>query len=116
LLLANDSAQSQDLYISFTHRELPPTVLVALGLFNNIAFSGADKVNATMPTDAINHRRAWKSSHVLPFLTNVAVEKMQCDSYGSDAGEYYRVLVNQSPQYLPGCSGGPGESCSRDRF
>jgi len=116
LLLANDSAQSQDLYISFTHRELPPTVLVALGLFNNSDFSGADKVNDTMPTDAINHRRAWKSSHVLPFLTNVAVEKMQCDSYGFNAGEYYRVLVNQSPQNLPGCSDGPGESCSRNGF
>ncbi|KAF2087307.1 phosphoglycerate mutase-like protein [Saccharata proteae CBS 121410] len=118
-LLSDDSSDAQDLYASFTHRELPPTVLVALGLFNNSAFSGANDPNATMPLDAINHRRAWKSSHILPFLTNVAIEKMSCDSYGfasTASDEYYRVLVNSSPQPLPGCSDGPGESCARADF
>jgi acid phosphatase len=107
----SNATTDQDLYISFTHRELPPTVLVALGLFNNSAFSGANNINGTMPTDVINHRRAWKSSHILPFLTNVALEKMECDSFGFQKGEYYRVLVNNSPQSLIGCSNGPGESC-----
>jgi len=117
LLAANTSkSQPQDLYISFTHRELPPTVLVALGLFNNSAFSASNNVNATMPADTINHRRAWQSSKILPFLTNVAMEKMQCDSFGHEPGEFYRVLVNQSPQPLPGCVDGPGESCSRAGF
>ncbi|KIY69311.1 phosphoglycerate mutase-like protein [Cylindrobasidium torrendii FP15055 ss-10] len=117
LLLADTDAENvQDLYVSFTHRELPPTVLVALGLFNNTAFSGSNDQNATMPTDTVNHRRAWKSSHMLTFLTNIAIEKMDCDSYGFDKGEYFRVLVNSSPQPLQGCAGGPGESCSRDGF
>lgn len=117
----NSSAEVQDLYVSFTHRELPPTVLVALGLFNNSDFSGANDVNATMPNDQINPRRAWESSKILPFLTNIAVERMECDSYGfqdtaNSTGEYYRVLVNQSPQLLPGCVDGPGYSCSRSGF
>ncbi|KAF2503363.1 phosphoglycerate mutase-like protein [Lophium mytilinum] len=118
VLTANDtdSSDAQDIYISFTHRELPPVVLVALGLFNNSAFSGGDDINATMPLDAQNYRRAWKSSHIIPFLTNIAIEKLSCDSYGFGVGEHYRVLVNQSPQPLPGCTDGPGESCSRDGF
>ncbi|QDS69522.1 hypothetical protein FKW77_007454 [Venturia effusa] len=116
LLAASNSSTNQDLYVSFTHRELPPTVLVAMGLFNNSEFSGANNVNATMPTNVINHRRAWESSKILPFLTNIAMEKMQCDSFGFASGEYYRVLVNQSPQNLPACSDGPGGSCSSSRF
>jgi acid phosphatase len=116
LLTASNSSTTQDLYVSFTHRELPPTVLVAMGLFNNSEFSGANNVNATMPNTVINHRRAWESSKILPFLTNIAIEKMQCDSLGYTSGEYYRVLVNQSPQSLPGCVDGPGESCSSANF
>jgi acid phosphatase len=114
-LLASDDS-SQDLYVSFTHRELPPTVLVAMGLFNNSANTGANKPNATMPLTSQNYMRAWMSSRILPFLTNIAVEKMACDSYGFDSGDYVRVLVNQSPQQLPGCADGPGESCSASAF
>jgi hypothetical protein len=108
----SNATTDQDLYTSFTHRELPPTVLVALGLFNNSAFSGANNINGTMPLDTINHQRAWKSSNILQFLTNIAIEKMSCSSFGYESGEYWRVLVNNSPQSLDGCSTGPGESCS----
>lgn len=118
---SNGTEEIQDLYVSFTHRELPPTVLVALGLFNNSAFSGSGDVNATMPSDQLNPYRAWQSSKILPFLTNIAIEKLSCDSFGyqddaSSTGEYYRVLVNESPQPLPGCVDGPGFSCSRTGF
>jgi hypothetical protein len=115
-LLSSSANDTQDLYISFTHRELPPTVLVALGLFNNSALSGADDINATMPTDRVNWHRQWVSSRILPFLTNVAIEKMNCSaSYGyknATDPTFYRVLVNRSPQTLPGCFDGPLESCS----
>jgi acid phosphatase len=113
-LLASDQAD-QDLYVSFTHRELPPTVLVAMGLFNNSQFSGANDVNATMPTNQINYNRAWISSYILPFLTNIAIEKMNCSGAvvrKSSDSTFYRVLVNASPQSLPGCVDGPLESCS----
>lgn len=127
-LLSSDSA-AQDMYISFTHRELPPTVLVALGLFNNSQFSGGNDINATMPLDEINYNRAWVSSRILPFLTNVAIERMNCTanyaiteaqnknstgSKSSDEATYYRVLLNHSPQVLPGCADGPGQSCSAE--
>jgi len=116
LLLSDKS--SEDLYVSFTHRELPPMVIVAMGLFNNSAFGGsASAINDTMPLDRINYRRAWKSSHILPFLGNLAIERLNCTgSYGYDNGEYYRVLVNSAPQPLPDCEDGPGTSCSRKGF
>ncbi|KAG5928282.1 hypothetical protein E4U42_000940 [Claviceps africana] len=130
-LLSADAA-AQDLYIAFTHRELPPAVLVAMGLFNNSQFSGGNHVNDTMPLDQINSHRAWVSSRIIPFLGNVAIERMNCTSYhgitsqprnkngsnepvSSDAATtYYRVLINQSPQVLPGCFDGPAQSCSAD--
>lgn len=115
VMLGDNSSNTQDLYVSFTHRELPPTVLVTLGLYNNSAFSASADVNATMPLNRPNYGRVWKSSEILPFLTNIAIEKMSCDSYGYDAGQYFRVLVNQNPQPLE-CGDGPGESCSRSAF
>jgi acid phosphatase len=114
LLSADKSAE--DIYVSFTHRELPPTVLVAMGLFNNSELTGANNVNATMPLDRVNYGRRWISSHILPFLTNVAIEQMNCSaSYGYENATdstYYRILVNDSPQTLPDCFDGPLESCS----
>lgn len=114
--LLDDAASKQDLYVSFTHREMPPMVVTALGLYNNSAFSGANNINGTMPTDRINYNRAWVSSRILPFLTNVAIERMECDSFGYDAGDYYRVLVNAGPQPLAECRDGPGDSCSDGKF
>jgi acid phosphatase len=37
---------------------------------------------------------------------------MECDSFGCESGEYWRILVNDSPQPLDGYSDGPGESCA----
>lgn len=119
LLMADmDNEDVQDLYVSFTHRELPPTVLVAMGLFNNSAFGGSEaSINDTMPEDRINHRRAWKSSHIIPFMTNIAIERLNCTgSFGFEDGDYYRVLVNNAPQPMPDCGDGPGTTCSRQGF
>ncbi|OTA99359.1 hypothetical protein M426DRAFT_325223 [Hypoxylon sp. CI-4A] len=117
-LLLGDSTDEQDLFVSFTHRELPPMVFVAMGLFNNSEFGGTEAgINDTMPLDRINHRRAWKSSHLLPFLSNLAIERLNCSgSYGYEDGDYYRVLVNSAPQPLPSCADGPGTTCSRAGF
>ncbi|KAK4165511.1 histidine phosphatase superfamily [Cladorrhinum sp. PSN259] len=115
-LLLNDDQQQQDIYVSFAHRAMPAHLAVAMGLFNNTEFTGGN-VNDTMPLDRINHQRAWKSSHVLPFLSNIAIERLNCSgSYGFDDGDYYRVLFNNGPQQLPGCGDGPGTSCSREAF
>ncbi|KAI0597534.1 histidine acid phosphatase [Biscogniauxia sp. FL1348] len=117
-LLLDNAPTDLDLYVSFTHRELPPMVFVAMGLFNNSDFGGsAAAINDTMPLDRINYRRAWKSSHILPFLGNLAIERLDCNgSYGFADGDYYRVLANSAPQPLPLCADGPGTSCSRAGF
>lgn len=109
--------KTDDLLVSFTHREMPPMVIVAMGLFNNSQFGGGGNVNDTMPTDRINYQRAWKSSNLLPFLGNIAIERLSCrGSHGYDDGDYYRALVNSAPQPLPSCADGPGTSCSADSF
>jgi hypothetical protein len=91
-----------------------------MGLFNNSELTGANDVNATMPTTRVNQHRQWISSYILPFLTNIAVEQMNCSSsYGYENATdsmYYRVLVNRSPQTLPSCFDGPSESCSASGF
>jgi acid phosphatase len=89
--------------------------VVALGIFNNSGPAQTEDINATMPLTKPTHGRVWRSSKILPFLTNIAIEKMSCDSYGYDAGEYVRVLVNQDPQPLE-CADGPGESCTIAAF
>ncbi|KAF2758683.1 repressible acid phosphatase [Pseudovirgaria hyperparasitica] len=116
LLAPANSSDIQDLYVSFAHRELPPNVLVALGLFNNTAFTNSLDYNATMPLTQISTNRVWQSSRILPFLSNIAMEKLSCDSYGYEPGEFIRVLVNQAPQPLPGCVDGPAESCGLSGF
>ncbi|KAK3985399.1 histidine phosphatase superfamily [Cladorrhinum sp. PSN332] len=119
-LLMSDDDTDEELYVSFAHRAAPPAIAVAMGLFNNSEFGGgggARNVNETMPLDRINHRRAWRASHILPFLGNIAIERLNCSgSYGFNDGDYYRVLVNNAPQQVPGCGGGPGTSCSRQAF
>ncbi|KAJ5142223.1 hypothetical protein N7476_003919 [Penicillium atrosanguineum] len=112
----DDESSAQELYVSFTHRELPPTVITALGLYNNSAYTEANNVNYTMPEDKINYNRAWKSSEILPFLTNIAIERMSCKSYGFDEGVYYRILNNAGPQPLVDCRDGPGGSCTKEQF
>lgn len=129
LLTADRTDDDEDLYVSFTHRELPPMVLVALGLYNNSALTGSDDVNGTMPLDRVNYNRQWRSSRILPFLGNIAIERMECgEAYGYPNGtssssnststdpdtEFYRVLVNRVPLTLPDCYDGPQESCSRE--
>ncbi|KAI0630488.1 phosphoglycerate mutase-like protein [Trametes polyzona] len=133
ILSANDTRTfNQTLYVSFTHREEPPLVLTALGLFNNSAYYPSLNVNATMPTDRINHRRAWRTSEILPFLGHVGIERLQCanatvDDAGSGAadegaeyvgqdGAFVRVLVNGAPIPIPDCQDGPGEACSLGSF
>ena len=119
LLTADRKDGDEDIYVSFTHRELPPMVLVALGLYNNSALTGANDVNGTMPLDRVNYGRQWRSSRILPFLGNIAIERMDCsDAYGyqnnGTDNEYYRVLVNRVPLTLPDCYDGPQESCSKE--
>ncbi|CDO70128.1 hypothetical protein BN946_scf184783.g12 [Trametes cinnabarina] len=133
ILSTNDTQIfNQTLYVSFTHREEPPLILTALGLFNNSAYYPSLDVNSTMPTDRINHQRAWKTSKILPFLGHVGIERLQCKNTSleftspssanlgaedvEDSGTFVRVLVNGAPIPVPECQNGPGDSCALGNF
>lgn len=65
--------KDQRLFLSFTHREVPPFVATALGIFNS-----SSNAKEEFPTDAINWTRAWKMADLIPFLGHVGLEKMTC--------------------------------------
>ncbi|KAM0789347.1 hypothetical protein ACM66B_000179 [Microbotryomycetes sp. NB124-2] len=111
----------QLLFPFFTHREEPPVVLTALGLWNESApnpFKMEDK-------------RLWVTSHLLPFLGHVALERLDCsspphvDDHELDHGtetrlarqpDFIRIIVNGAVQKLDSCKDGPGGSCEIGKF
>ncbi|GJN91040.1 hypothetical protein Rhopal_004055-T1 [Rhodotorula paludigena] len=120
-----DATHTQLLFVYFTHREEPPVALTALGLWNTTTES--------LPTDHIPEGREWQTSHLLPFLGHVAIERLHCDSTASSPPsllsrlaikpvpshpkkDFVRVVVNGAPQQLPECHDGPGGSCKLADF
>lgn len=104
----------QRFFISFTHREVPPFIATALGLFNS-----SSALAEEFPTDRINWSRSWRMAELIPFLGHVGVEKLTCSrpmSGGNDRQEYIRVIANTAPRPIPKCQDGPGASCSAHRF
>ncbi|GAA5883600.1 hypothetical protein JCM16303_004908 [Sporobolomyces ruberrimus] len=106
-----DATHSQLFFAYVTHREEPPLAAVALGLWNT----------TSLPSDHMAKDRKWKTSHLLPFLGHITIERLACDveEFGNDEGEsndYIRVVINGSPQPLPYCQDGPGGSCEMQAF
>lgn len=97
---------SQRFFLSFTHREVPPFVATALGIFNSSSSAVEE-----FPTDHVNWVRAWRMSDLIPFLGHVGMEKMTCDGRPGREGEYVRVIANTAPRPIPSCQDGPGASC-----
>lgn len=105
----------QRLFLSFTHREVPPVVATALGIFNSSAQCGYDE----FPTTHVNWARAWKMSDLIPFLGHVGMEKMVCDRYvhgETKKEQFIRFIANTAPRPLPHCQSGPGASCPFEEF
>lgn len=103
--------EGQRFFLSFTHREVPPFVATALGIFNSSSLAVEE-----FPTDHINWVRAWRMSDLIPFLGHVGMEKMTCDSRPGREGEYIRIIANTAPRPIPWCQDGPGASCPMDQF
>ncbi|KAF7560549.1 hypothetical protein G7046_g3590 [Stylonectria norvegica] len=99
----------QRLFFSFTHREVPPFVATALGIFNSSSNAGYDE----FPTGHVNHVRAWRMADLIPFLGHVGMEKMTC---GEEGEEFVRFMANTAPRPLPLCQDGPGASCGFEEF
>lgn len=100
-----NATHSQKLFAYFTHREEPPVALVALGLWNQTQ-------SGPLPLDHRVEHRPWRTSHVLPFLGHVALERIRCD----DDSSYVRAIVNGAVQTLDDCQDGPGGSCPLNKF
>ncbi|KAH8663390.1 histidine acid phosphatase-like protein [Tricladium varicosporioides] len=104
----------QRFFLSFTHREVPPFIATALGLFNS---SNAEAEE--FPTDHINWSRHWRMAELVPFLGHIGIEKLTCNFNSvdpQDDQEYIRIIANSSPRPIPSCQGGPGASCIFDQF
>ncbi|GAA6010364.1 hypothetical protein JCM11491_006287 [Sporobolomyces phaffii] len=117
-----DGTHSQLFFMYITHREEPPLAAVALGLWNT----------TELPTDHMLKERKWKTSHLLPFLGHITIERLACDveeltsidgtsddggdDDGGETHDYIRVVINGSPQPLPYCNDGPGGSCDMAEF
>ncbi|KAI9743061.1 MAG: hypothetical protein M1818_003356 [Claussenomyces sp. TS43310] len=104
----------QRFFLAFTHREVPPFIATALGLFNS-----SNSYAEEFPTDRINWSRSWRMAELIPFLGHVGIEKLTCSGrFGDDVGEkeFIRIIANSAPRPIPKCQDGPGASCSFDRF
>jgi hypothetical protein len=101
----------QRFFLSFTHREVPPFIATALGLFNS-----SNAHVEEFPTDRINWSRSWKMSQLIPFLGHVGIEKLTCQPAGNETKEYIRIIANTAPRPIPSCQDGPGASCPFDSF
>jgi hypothetical protein len=101
-------------FLSFTHREVPPFIATALGLFNS-----SNAASEEFPLDRINWSRSWKMAELIPFLGHIGIEKLTCNQVSldpTDDKEYIRIIANSAARPLPDCQDGPGASCNFDRF
>ena len=104
----------QRFFLSFTHREVPPFIATALGLFNS-----SNEFAEEFPTDRINWSRAWKMAELIPFLGHIGIETLTCNTVSKDPKDnkdYIRVIANSAPRPIPRCSEGPGASCELEKF
>jgi hypothetical protein len=101
----------QRLFLSFTHREVPPFIATALGIFNS-----SSPAKEEFPTDRINWTRAWKMSDLIPFLGHIGLEKLSCSAQSGMEGDFIRVIANSAPRPIPNCQQGPSASCSYETF
>ncbi|TVY84064.1 Acid phosphatase PHO1 [Lachnellula suecica] len=104
----------QRFFLSFTHREVPPFIATALGLFNS-----SNAHVEEFPTDRINWSRSWRMAELIPFLGHIGIEKLTCNALSDDAvddKEYVRIIANSAPRPIPQCDDGPGASCAFHQF
>ncbi|KAI9638280.1 histidine phosphatase superfamily [Dioszegia hungarica] len=135
--LPPNATHTQLLHPSFTHRESPAFVAVFLNLYNATSL----KYPASAPP-SLDHRvdeRAWRTSHLTPFLGHIALERFSChptrdspdvsseqvgsgDNHhhhghkGKQDGSYVRAVVNGKQERMGGCEDGVNGSCKWETF
>ncbi|KAL7420078.1 hypothetical protein Q5752_005043 [Cryptotrichosporon argae] len=112
-----NATHTQRLHVSFTHRESPGFVAVFLNLYN--ASDAAVPATRAPPLDRVVPGRAWRSSHLIPFLGHVALERFTCPGAHGRHGardDYVRAVVNGKHEVMGGCEDGVDGSCRWDTF
>ncbi|KAI0638912.1 phosphoglycerate mutase-like protein [Trametes polyzona] len=87
----------QSLYVDATHEVVVLNVITALNLTN---FA----VDGPLPADHIPEHRAFKSSHLAPFATNIQFQLLTCDSHPDPQ---IRIIINDGVVPLTGIRGCP---------
>ncbi|KAF9443372.1 phosphoglycerate mutase-like protein [Macrolepiota fuliginosa MF-IS2] len=91
------------LIMGFTHDNNVPPLISALGLWNS-------SKSFPLPITKLESNRQFRSSNLVSFLGNVALERMTCDQV------FVRVLANNAVIPIPECQSGPGASCPLEMF
>ncbi|KAG6909601.1 hypothetical protein DXG01_016640 [Tephrocybe rancida] len=97
------------LYVDATHETVILNILTALNL-TNFAASGP------LPYTHIPHKRAFESSKLVPFATNVQFQLLECTSV---PGPQIRIIINDGVTPLTGIKGCPEQPdgmCPLDTF
>jgi acid phosphatase len=99
------------LHPHFTHRESPAFVAVFINLFNDTSLANPSSVDPALDHRPLN--RQWRTSHLVSFLGNIALERFECEpeTEGGEVGEYVRAMVNGREKVMGGCEDGVGASC-----
>ncbi|KAJ7721557.1 phosphoglycerate mutase-like protein [Mycena maculata] len=114
------------LIMGFTHDNNLPPVISALGLWNSSATPGVYPLSLTTPSPA----RKFRSSYLVPFRGYVALERLACGApppqkvvhvagqapMNVSTSSYVRVRVDRAPVAIPGCTSGPGSTCTLAQF
>ncbi|KAL4255725.1 histidine acid phosphatase family protein [Pleurotus pulmonarius] len=125
------SATPPPLMMGFTHDNNLPPIISALGVWNTSKPRGAP-IYPLSPTTP-NPERMFRSSFLVAFRGYVALERLACDNTGpaqevkhvagtaaSDKGNkpshFVRIRVDNAPVPIPGCTDGPGATCSLSAF
>ncbi|KAI0824475.1 phosphoglycerate mutase-like protein [Trametes gibbosa] len=99
----------QSLYVDATHEVVVLNVITALNLTN---FA----VDGPLPTDHIPPNRAFKTSHLAPFATNVQFQLLSC---ASSPDPQIRIIINDGVVPLTGllgCPVSPDGTCPLSTF
>ncbi|KAL7414292.1 histidine phosphatase superfamily [Mrakia frigida] len=100
-----NGTHSQFLFPFFTHRESPAFVATALSLFTP-PFGDVSSPLADPPLTHRDDNRAWRTSRLVPFLGNIALERLTCAD-----GDVVRAVVNGRMEKMAGCDAWIGGTC-----
>lgn len=96
----------RSIYADFSHDNQIIAIYAAMGLLN--------EHHEVLSTTQINRQTEWDTSDVVPFSSEMIVERLSCAR--GKAEEYVRVLINDAVQPLSFCGGDKDGLCKLSKF